>query len=132
MHRFPPPPPSSVHQSGRPQVYVQAYPGPGERVQVSTDGGREPLWAPNGTELYFRTATRLMAATVKTTPQLEVGKPRLLFEGDFLMTHHDYGLLPDGRHFVLIQAVSTVPPAEVHVVVNWADELRARLAAARY
>ncbi len=73
-----------------------------------------------------------MAAAVKTTPTLAVGRPRPLFEGDFLMSHHDYGLLPDGRHFVLIQAVGTMPPAEAHVVVNWADELRTRLAAARY
>jgi Tol biopolymer transport system component len=118
-------------QSGRPQVYVQAYPGPGDRVQVSSDGGREPLWAPSGAELYFRTPTKLMAVEVKTGSALAVGKPRLLFEGDFLVSHHDYGLLPDGRHFIMIQPVGTRPPEELHVVVNWADELRTRLAAAQ-
>jgi Tol biopolymer transport system component len=116
-------------QSGRSQVYVQAYPGPGERVQVSTDGGGQPLWAPNGSELYFRTPTKFMAAEVKTKPTLSIGKPRLLFEGDFELSHHDYGLLPDGRHFIMIQPVGKTPPAELHVVVNWADELKARLAA---
>ena len=119
-------------QSGRPQVYVQAYPGPGERVQVSADGGREPHWAPSGAELYFRTPTKLMAAAVRTGPALEVGKPRALFEGDFLTSHHDYGMLPDGQHFIMIQSVGATPRAEVHVVVNWVDELRTRLAAARY
>ena len=119
-------------QSGRAQVYLQAFPGPGERVQVSTDGGREPVWAPNGSELYFRTATRLMAVDVKSRLALAVGKPRLLFEGDFLLTHHDYGLLPDGRHFVMIQPVrGKMTPAELHVVVSWSEELKARLAAAR-
>jgi len=118
-------------QSGRSQVYLQPYPGPGERVQVSTDGGREPFWAPNGSELYFRTAMKFMSVDVKTKPALAVGKPRVLFEGDFELSHHDYGLLPDGRHFIMIQPVGKVPPGELHVVVNWADELRTRLAAAR-
>jgi len=116
-------------QSGRSQVYLQAYPGPSERVQVSTDGGREPFWAPNGSELYFRTATKFMAVDMKTKPALAVGKARVLFEGDFELSHHDYGLLPDGRHFIMIQPVGKMPPAELHVVVNWSDELKARLAA---
>lgn len=100
-------------------------------MQVSTDGGLEPLWAPNGSELYFRTATKFMAVDVKARPELAVDKPRLLFEGDFLLSHHDYGLMPDGRHFIMIQPVGKTPPAELHVVVNWSDELKSRLAAAR-
>ncbi len=118
-------------QSGRAQIYLEAYPGPGERVQVSTDGGLEPFWAPNGSELFFRTATKFMAVDVKALPALSVGKSRFLFEGEFLLTHHDYGLMPDGRHFVMIQAVGRKPPAELHVVVNWSEELKAQLAAAR-
>ena len=118
-------------QSGRAQVYLQAFPGPGERVQVSTEGGSEPVWAPNVSELYFRTPTKFMGVDVKARPALAVGKPRLLFEGEFRLTHHDYGLLPDGRHFIMIQPVGKKPPAELHVVVNWSDELKARLAAAR-
>ena len=71
-----------------------------------------------------------MAVDVKTRPVLAVGKPLVLFEGDFELSHHDYGLLPDGRHFIVIQPVGNTPPAELHVVVNWSDELKARLAAA--
>ncbi len=118
-------------QSGESQVYVQAYPVPGERIQVSVDGGREPVWAPNGEELYFRTPTKFMAAEVRSRPALAVGKPRLLFEGNYRLAHHDYGLLPDGRHFIMIQPVGKKPPAELHVVVNWSEELKARLAAPR-
>ena len=118
-------------QSRRSQVYLQAYPGPGERVQVSTDGGLEPVWGPNGSELYFRTATKLMAVDVKSQPMLTVGKPRLFFEGEYRLSHHDYGLLPDGRHYIMIQPGGKRPPAELHVVVNWAEEVRARLASAR-
>jgi dipeptidyl aminopeptidase/acylaminoacyl peptidase len=117
-------------QSGREQIYLQAFPGPGERVQVSTEGGREPVWAPDGSELYFRTTTKFMAVDAKAGPTLAVGKPRLLLEGDFRLTHHDYGLLPDGRHFIMIQPAGKKPPAELHVVVNWSDEVKARLGAA--
>jgi serine/threonine-protein kinase len=116
-------------QSGVSQVYLQAYPGSGERVQVSSDGGREPLWSPDGKQLYFRTPTKFLSADVKTAPELAVAKPRLLFEGNFLMTHHDYGLLPDGKHFILIQPVGKTPLGELHVVVNWAEELKTRLPA---
>ena len=123
---------SNSAQSGRAQIYLQAFPGPGERVQVSTDGGREPVWAPDGTQLYFRNGTKFMAVDVRTRPALVVGKPRLLFEGNFVLSHHDYGILPDGRHFIMIQPVAgKMPPAELHVVVNWSEELKARLAAAR-
>jgi serine/threonine-protein kinase len=118
-------------QSGPPQVYVQAFPASGERVQVSTDGGREPVWAPSGSELYYRSAMKFMAVDVKLKPALAIGKSRLLFEGDFELTHHDYGLLPDGRHFIMIQPVGKKPPAELHVVVNWSEELKVRFAAAR-
>ena len=119
-------------QTGLAQIYLQAYPGPGERVQASTDGGREPVWAPDGSKLYFRNGTKFMAVDVKTRPALAVGKSRILFEGDFVLSHHDYGLVPDGRHFIMIQPVAgKKPPAELHVVVNWSEELKARLAASR-
>jgi len=122
---------SNSAQSGRAQIYLQAFPGPGERVQVSTDGGREPVWAPDGSQLYFRNGTKLMAVDVRTRPALAVGKPRLVFEGNFVLSHHDYGILPDGRHFIMIQPVEgKMPPAELHVVVNWSEELKTRLASA--
>ena len=89
------------------------------------------FWTLRGSELYFRNAMKFMAVDVKLRPALAVGKPRLLFEGDFELSHHDYGLLPDGRHFIMIQPVGKTPPAEMHVVVNWSEELKARLAAAR-
>jgi len=72
-----------------------------------------------------------MAVDVKTRPVLAVGKPLVLFEGDFELSHHDYGLLPDGRHFIMIQPVGKMPVAELHVVVNWDEELKARLSATR-
>ena len=117
-------------QSGRKQVFVQAYPGPGERVQVSTEGGDEPIWAPGGSELFFRNGAKLMAVDVKLSPVLDVGKARELFEGTYRLSHHGYDILPDGRHFVMIQpAGGAQSQGELQVVLNWSDELRPRLLA---
>jgi len=74
-------------QSGRPEAFLQAYPGPGDRLQVSTDGGAEPLSAPGGSELYFRNGAKVMAVDVKFSPALDVGKARVLFEGAYRLSH---------------------------------------------
>ena len=51
-------------ESGRPEVYVQAFPAPGWRRQVSADGGRLPVWSRDGREIYFRNGDKVMAARV--------------------------------------------------------------------
>ncbi len=55
-------------QSGREEVYVRPLTGGGARVSVSTGGGGEPLWAPDGTRLYYRVGARLMAAASSPHP----------------------------------------------------------------
>ena len=57
------------NQSGRSEVYVQPFPGPGRRELVSTDGGGQPVWARNGRELFYRApgpgpTMRMMAVDV--------------------------------------------------------------------
>lgn len=54
------------NESGKPQVYVQAFPGPGAKIQVSNDGGTDPVWKRSGGELYFRDGDKMMAVTVST------------------------------------------------------------------
>ena len=48
----------SSDESGRYEIYVVPYPGPGGKWQISSEGGREPLWNRNGRELFFRNGTR--------------------------------------------------------------------------
>jgi hypothetical protein len=67
-------------ESGRPEVYVQAFPRPGGKWQVSTDGGGEPVWARNGRELFYRNGYRLMVVPVQTGPVFTPGKAQVLFE----------------------------------------------------
>ena len=51
-------------ESGRPEIWVQAFPGPGLKLQVSNDGGTDPVWRRSGGELYYRTGNKMMAVTV--------------------------------------------------------------------
>ncbi len=117
-------------ESGREQVYAQVYPDPGMRVQVSTDGGNQPIWARSGRELFFRNGAKLMAVDVKLDAELGMGKAHELFEGRYRLSHHGYDVLPDGQHFVMIQPSGEAQvPAELQVVANWSEELKKRVPA---
>ena len=65
-------------ESGRPEIYVQPYPGPGGKWQISTEGGTEPVWNPNGRELFYRSGDKMMAVDIATQPSFAAGKPRVL------------------------------------------------------
>ena len=73
-------------ESGRWEVYVRPYPGPGAKYPISTDGGSEPVWNPSGHELFYRTGNRLMAVDVSGASGFSAGKPKVLFEGPWLPT----------------------------------------------
>ena len=70
-------------ESGRYETYVQPYPGPGGKRQISTDGGTEPVWNRNGRELFYRSGNKMMAVDITTQPGFAAGKPRMLFEGPY-------------------------------------------------
>ncbi len=58
---------SSAHhgESGKAQIYVQAYPGPGAKIQISSDGGTDPVWKRSGGELFYRSGDSMMAVAVR-------------------------------------------------------------------
>src|SRR5712691_1456168 len=71
--------------SGQPEVYVLSADGRGRKWMVSNDGGGEPHWSSNGKELFYSKGQEIMSVDVKTSPQFEAGKPRLLFKGLFTL-----------------------------------------------
>ena len=73
-------------ESGRWEVYVQPFPGPGGKWQISTEGGTEPVWNPAGRELFYRMGNRMMAVATTLQPAFSADKPRVLFEGPWLPT----------------------------------------------
>ena len=115
-------------ESGRAEIYVQSFPGPGTRVLVSTDGGKEPLWAPDGRELFYRQGTALMAVVVDEGSSFQARVPELLFDGPFQTDgagHTSYDVSPDGPRFLMIRTENT-GRVQLRVVLNLAGELAAR------
>jgi hypothetical protein len=121
------------NRSGRQEIYVVPYPRPGGTWQVSTDGGTMPRWADNGRELFYRNGDRMMAVDVDTaSTTFRSGMPRLLFEKAY---EADYDVTRDGARFLMVKPggdrVSVRgradAPLELHLVVNWTEELRQRL-----
>jgi serine/threonine-protein kinase len=109
--------------SGQDEVYVTSYPEPGRRVQVSTIGGQEPVWSPQGGELFCREGGQLVAIRHSDGPIFEITGREVLFDENFsrYRWHAQYDVHPDGDRFLMVRAPEG--RGEIHVVQNWTDEL---------
>jgi serine/threonine-protein kinase len=118
-------------ESGRNEIYVQPYPGPGGKSQISTDGGTEPVWNPNGQELFYRSGDKMMAVEIATQPGFAAGKARMLFEGQYVptpATFPNYDVSPDGQRFLMLKAAEqATAPNQINVVLNWFEELKQKV-----
>jgi serine/threonine-protein kinase len=113
-------------ESGGYEIYVQPYPGPGKKWQVSIGGGDLPTWNPKGHELFYRKGDKTMVVDLTTSPNFSAGKPRLLYEGPYGEPS------PDGLKFLAIQPVEPEPPrTEIEVVLNWSEELKQKVPAGK-
>ncbi|MEE8218631.1 MAG: hypothetical protein V3S03_06660, partial [Vicinamibacteria bacterium] len=117
------------NESGRFEIYVQAFPGPGGKWQISTAGGQEPQWGPDGTELFYLSPDRnLVRVEVQTGERFEAGIPEAMFPVSLrsLTTNNRYLVAPDGERFLMLNSLveDTTPPTTV--VVNWTAELENR------
>ena len=117
------------NESGRYEIYVQPYPGPGGKWLISTEGGMEPVWNPNGRELFYRSGGKMMAVDIATQPSFTAGKPRLLFEGRYEptpATAPNYDVSPDGQRFLMLKPseAGDAAPTQINVVLNWFEELK--------
>jgi len=120
------------NESGRNEIYVQPYPGPGGKWQISTEGGAEPVWNRNGRELFYRTGDKMMAVEIRTQPGFSVGKPRMLFEGRYRptpATSPNYDVSPDGQRFLMLKPAEQEQsaPTQINVVLNWFEELKQKV-----
>jgi Tol biopolymer transport system component len=120
------------NESGRYEVYVQPYPGPGGKWQISTEGGAEPVWNPNGRELFYRSGDKMMAVDIATQPGFAAGKSRMLFQGRYehaSFPSSNYDVSPDGQRFLMLKPVEQeqAAPTQINVVLNWFEELKRRV-----
>jgi Tol biopolymer transport system component len=120
-------------ESGRNDVYVQPFPGPGSKWLVSTDGGIDPVWSKDGRELFYRHDDELMAVSVAATREFSADRPRRLFETRFDTGDNgpNYDVSPDGKWFVTPRSDRGSAPPELHLVLNWFSEVTARSRAAK-
>ena len=119
-------------ESGRPEVYVRPFPNArAARWQVSRAGGAEPVWAHSGRELFYRSGSGdLVAAAVTPGPSFQVTSERVLFPTrDYFYDglHASYTVSPDDRSFLFVR-LATGAKSQAVVVLNWLEELRAKMA----
>jgi len=119
------------NESGRFEVYVRPFPENGARVPVSVGGGTEPIWARDGSALFYRGPLgEVMRVGVSTRDGFAIGDRRMVGKGDYLTdaSHADWDIAPDGRFLLLKRAGDA---SQLLVVHNWARELREKTSARR-
>jgi Tol biopolymer transport system component len=125
------------NESGRLQVYVQAFPAPGPKIQVSNDGGTDPVWRRDGSELFYRNGDSMMAVRISAGDPLSSSRPQELWKGKYShgmssscglpgLSSSNYDVTPDGQRFLMINddEPATMQSREAVLVQNWTDELR--------
>ena len=118
------------NESGRSEIHVAPFPGPGSSWKISTAGGTEPRWRRDGTELFYLAPDgKLMVVAVRTGPPFEAGVAKPLFqvrrrERVSASDHYGYDVSADGQRFLVSAEVGEETAAPLTLVFNWADEAR--------
>ena len=109
-------------QSGRTEIYVRPFPGPGEAITVSTRGGNEPLFARNAPTLFYRRGEEMMSVEIAAGPPIQVGTERRVFERTYNKSPGfwpNYDVTSDGRRLIVVRGNPQEVPSRVNVVLNW-------------
>jgi Tol biopolymer transport system component len=114
------------------EIYVQPFPDGGERHQVSTDGGFEPVWSPDGQSIYYSKNYRgnqILAVSVSTMPRFRTGAAQVVVEGQYEGNSWNqtpnFDIAPDGKSFVMVKSDEEWGRStEIRVVLNWFEELK--------
>jgi serine/threonine protein kinase len=115
------------NESGRMEIWVQSFPGPGGKSQVSTNGGAQVRWGKDGKELFYIALDgQLMSVPIHLTNNqtVEAGTPVALFathiggavQGAFPQY---YVVSPDGKKFLMDTIVTEAGTSPITVILNW-------------
>jgi Tol biopolymer transport system component len=124
------------NESGKTEVYVRPFPGPGGKTQISTGGGSHPEWSRSGKELYYLPSTRdkIMAVTYMAIgAAFHADKPREWSPAQ-ISNRGVYAPAPDGKRIAVLKAPGAVevPPInKVEFIFNFFDEVRAKVSSAK-
>jgi Tol biopolymer transport system component/DNA-binding winged helix-turn-helix (wHTH) protein len=112
------------NEGGQLDVYVQSFPGPGTKSQVSRDGGSHPVWRADGRELFYLGLNgTMMSVPIRAGRSFDAGPPRALFHPNVwtLTRNQVYAVTKDGQRFLVVATPQTSSgAAPLTVVLNWA------------
>ncbi|MET0164162.1 MAG: hypothetical protein ABW318_04060 [Vicinamibacterales bacterium] len=96
-------------------------------MSISNDGGIEPVWSKSGGELFYRKGDALMSTKIQLKP-FRAAAPHKLFDLPVATYGVDYyyasyDVAKDGR-FMAIRRAQPSAAEEIHVILNWSEELR--------
>jgi eukaryotic-like serine/threonine-protein kinase len=111
-------------KTGVAEVYVRSLSRNGSEIQVSADGGREPVWSSTGLELFYRTSDHMVAARLATGPRLEIERRDTLFRDPYMAFGSNgpanYDAFPDAKEFVLLRSGNGLSEyRKLIVLLNW-------------
>jgi Tol biopolymer transport system component len=109
-------------ESGRAEIYVRPFPGPGTPTQISAQGGRMPAWRADGRELYYVDKDwHLLAVPVSASSgRLEAGTPRVLFDAHMRdLGQRQYDVTADGTRFLVSRLVNRENLSPITLVLDW-------------
>jgi Tol biopolymer transport system component/tRNA A-37 threonylcarbamoyl transferase component Bud32 len=109
-------------ESGRSEVYVTAFPGPGGKWQISSDGGTSPAWSHDGKELYFLNNSKLMAAPIQNPESFEFGTPQALSLPTADLDGYAPG--PASDRFLVLKRAGAAQSSPIQMVLNWTEALK--------
>lgn len=118
----------TANESGRDEVYLQSFPVPGRKRQVSNQGGVMPRWRQDGRELFYLAADQVLTAvSIDGDSSIDLGPPQPLFRTKLIVQGSEattlpttYAVSPDGQRF-LLRAPPDDPPPAITVVLNWSS-----------
>jgi serine/threonine-protein kinase len=106
-------------ETGRYEVYVAPTNGEGDRVQISVEGGEEPVWSPLGDRIFFRNGTTLMEVPIEIgESEIRAGTPAPVFDDPAWVNliGHSYDVTPDGSRFLIVRSGQGHSTSEVRVI----------------
>jgi serine/threonine-protein kinase len=112
--------------SGRPEVYVAPFPAADRRIQVSTNGGSEPIWSRDGSRLYYRSGSSVISVECDRGDPI-VASARRVADGPYLPAAvtglPNYDVTAEGDFLLIEQEAAQARPDELSVIVDWFAEL---------
>ena len=116
-------------ETGSQEVYVQSVQTPGRRVRVSSAGGIRPVWSADDTKLFYRSASGLVTAELLLGPTPTAAEETVVISGAAAPLW--FSVAPDGQRILTVAAAADSAISEIHIVLNWFEDLQARVPTGR-